>query len=624
MNKILIVDDNINDLIFLDRALTKEGYKTRCANSGIKALEIASITVPDLILLDIKMPVVDGYEVCKKLKTNPRTKNIPIIFISAKNDVLDKIRAFEVGGTDYFTKPLVIKEVLVKVKNSLAISLVKAQNERFDRALEEKVKERILELELINQKLIATNQKLEQKILERQQTQKQLIHDALYDRLTGLPNRTLLLERIDRAIERHKRDSNYLFGVLFIDLDRFKIINDSLGHLIGDKLLIAVAKLLSEDIRSADTVARLGGDEFVILLGDINSLKDATSVGDRLQTKFEKIFDIDGHSVFTTISIGIALNYSNYQDSTEILRDADRAMYRAKEKGKARYEVFDRQMHLQTLKTIELENDLRLALANEEFSLYYQPIIALKDRSLFGFEALIRWQHPILGSISALEFVPIAESMGLILPIGDWVLTQTCRQLAHWQKEYSHLSEVTNLVVSINVSSAQITESNYVNKLDRILVETEINPSCIRLEVTEKTLTDPNINTQKTLLEIKKRNIKLSIDDFGTGYSSLSYLHRLPIDNLKIDRSFTNKINGDRESEEIVKTIITLAHSLNLKAIAEGVETKEQFQKLQALGCELAQGYFFAKPLNIKEVEQLLEQHFSAKENYLRSNSKTA
>ena len=617
MNKILIVGDNTDDLNFIAHALSKKGYKTSCANNSAEALKLADLIIPHLILLDIKMPELDGYQVCKRLKTNPQTKDIPIIFISASDNISDKVKAFEVGGVDYCTKPLIIKEVLVRVKNHLAISLARARKEQFERVLEEKVTERTLELKLINQNLIATNKKLEQKILERQQTQNQLVRDALYDRLTGLPNRTLLLERIDRAIERHKREPNYLFAVLFIDLDRFKIINDSLGHLIGDKLLIAVAKLLSEDIRSVDTVARLGGDEFVILLGDISSLKDATTVGDRLQAKFKKIFNIDDRSVFTTISIGIALNSYNYQNSSEILRDADTAMYRAKEKGKARYEIFDRQMHFQTSQTLELENDLRLALANQEFSLCYQPIVALDDRSLLGFEALIRWQHPLQGSIPAIKFIPLAENAGLILPIGDWVLAQTCRQLACWQKEYAFLPEVANLVISINVSNMQITEQNYVKKLDRILLETGINPSCLRLEITERMLQDPNINTQKTLLQIKQRNIKLSIDDFGTGYSSLSYLHRLPIDNLKIDRSLTNKIHCDRESQEIVNTIITLADSLQIKAIAEGVETKEQLQKLQALGCKYAQGYYFAEPLNLKSVKSFLEKNFAAQEQSL-------
>ena len=617
MNKILIVDDSTDDLNSIAHALIKEGYKIRCANSGTEALKIANLIVPDLILLDILMSDIDGYRVCKRLKSNPRIKDIPIIFISALDDILDKTKAFEIGGADYLTKPLIIKEVLIKVKNHLAISLAKAQKERFERALEEKVTERTLELKLINQNLIATNKKLEQKILERQHSTQQLIHDALYDRLTGLPNRTLLLERIDRAIEKQKRNPDRLFAILFIDLDRFKIINDSLGHLIGDKLLIAVAKLLSEDIRSVDTVARLGGDEFVVLLGDISSLKDATTVGDRLKAKFKKIFDIDDRSVFTSISVGIAISSVNYRSSSEILRDADTAMYRAKEKGKARYEVFDRQMHLQTLKTIELENDLRLALTNKEFSLCYQPIVALDNHSLLGFEALIRWQHPIQGSIPASEFIPLAENTGLILPIGDWVLAQTCRQLAGWQKEYALLPEVANLVISINVSSVQITEQNYVKKLDRILLETGINPSCLRLEITERMLQDPNVNTQKTLLQIKQRNIKLSIDDFGTGYSSLSYLHRLPIDNLKIDRSLTNKIHGDRESQEIVNTIIILADTLKIKAIAEGVETKEQLQKLRALGCKFAQGHLFAKPLNVEAAKQMLEKNLAVKQQSL-------
>ena len=613
---ILIVDNSAEDLSFIANALTRKGYKIYRAKSGIGAIKIADAIVPDLILLDIKMSDIDGYRVCESLKNNPRTKDIPVISIGAEDNVLaDKIKAFKVGGVDYLTKPLVAEEILVKVENYLAINLAKAKKEQFDRALEERVRERTLELKLANQDLIATNQKLEQKILERQQTQKQLIQEALYDPLTGLPNRTLLLERIDRLIEKRKRDPNYLFAILFIDLDRFKIINDSLGHLIGDKLLIAVAKLLSEDIRSVDTVARLGGDEFVILLGDINSIKDATKVGDRLQAKFKEVFNLDGHSVFTSISIGIVISFLNYRSSSEILRDADTAMYRAKEKGKARYEIFDRQMHFQTLKTLELEHDLRRALANEEFSLCYQPIIALDNCKLLGFEALIRWQHPIRGLISANKFIPIAKNTGSIVSIGDWVLAQACRQLAQWQKEYAAIPEIANLIISVNVANQQITEPNYIKKLDRILVETGINPSCLKLEITEKMLSDPNINTQKTLLQIKKRKIELSIDDFGTGYSCLSYLHRLPIDNFKIDPSLINRIDCDGESQKIANTIITLADSLKIKAIAKGVETKQQLQQLQDLGCKFAQGYFFAQPLDVTAVKRMLEN--STKENRL-------
>lgn len=608
MNTILIVDDNINDLEVLTDALNRKGYEIRSIENGITALKVAESIIPDLILLDTKTSDLDGYQVCQRLKSNLPTKDIPVIFTSASDEASDKAKAFEVGGVDYLIKPFTLLEAIAKLENNLAIGKAKAQIGQFDRALAEKVAERTLELTLANQNLAATNQQLQQKIWQWQQAQERLIQNALYDSLTGLPNRTLLLERIDRALERSKRNPGYLFAILFIDLDRLKIVNDSWGHLVGDKLLVAAAQLLSEDIRSVDTVARLGGDEFVILLGDINSLMDATLVGDRLLEKFEKAFNIDDRAVYAGASIGITLNSPGYESSIEILRDADAAMYRAKEKGKGRYEVFDRQMHLQTLETIELEHDLRLALTNREFSLCYQPIVALDDCSIIGFEALIRWQHPTRGWISPSKFIPIATNAGLIVSIGDWVLARTCQQLANWQKKYADIPKIANLVVSINVASQQVAEPNYIKKLDRILVETGINPSCLQLEIAESMLSDPNINIQQTLLQIKRRNIKLSIDDFGTGYSSLSCLHRLSIDTLKIDRSF---IKIDRGGREIVNTIITLARTLKIKAIAEGVETRQQLQQLKMLGCKFVQGYFFAEPLKAQAVELTIERNFA-------------
>ena len=610
MNNILVVDDLADNLRILSNTLNQQGYKVRCAKDGATALKVARKFIPDLILLDIKMPDMDGYTVCRHLKANSATQNIPVIFLSALDDVLDKVKAFEVGAVDYITKPFQVEEVLIRAKNQLNLQLAKAeitqlnqQLKQLNQQLEQKIDDRTAQLKISNQKLLVANQELQQQIVVRQKAEQQLIKDALYDGLTQLPNRNLLMDRIERSLERAKRNPDYLFAVLFLDLDRFKSINDSQGHLVGDRLLVAVAEILNQDLRKVDTLARLGGDEFVILLDNIHHLTDAIEISDRINRRLKSPFTLERQTVFTSASIGIALSSTGYSDSSQILRDADIAMYRAKEKGKACYEVFDRQMYLETLKTIELENDLRLALKQNQFTLYYQPIVSLANGTLAGFEALIRWQHPEKGFISPGDFIPIAEDTGLIVQIGDWVLKTACQQLHTWQQQFTAIANVDSLKISINVASQQVQERNFIEKLDQTLTETGLNPNCLRLEITERALVDSERNTNQTLAQIKRRGIKLSIDDFGTGYSSLSYLRRMPIDNLKIDRSFVENINFSTESLEIVKTVITLAQTLKMDAIAEGIETSEQCDRLKALGCEYAQGYLFSKPLSVKDVE---------------------
>jgi diguanylate cyclase (GGDEF)-like protein len=599
---ILVVDDIADNLRILSNTLTKQGYQVRCARNGTTALMGVSKILPDLILLDIKMPDLDGYEVCQQLKQNIHTRDIPIIFLSALDDVIDKVKAFEAGGVDYITKPFQVKEVLARVKNQLALQSARAEISQLNQELEQRVNIRTAQLK-------TANLKLQQEIIERQRVQKQLIEDALHDALTGLPNRALLMERIEFAIQHAKRYPDYLYGLLFIDLDRFKAINDSLGHLMGDRLLITVANLLKECVRENDIVARLGGDEFVILLDGIQSLQDATRIGDRIQAKLSSPFNFDNQTVFTSASIGIVISSPEYQHSAHLLRDADIAMYRAKEKGKARYQVFDRVMYDETLKIVNLENNLRLALERQEFVLHYQPIISLADNELVGFEALIRWQHPEKGFISPVEFIPIAEDTGLILAIGEWLLHEACQQMCRWQEQFPSLPQINSLKMSVNVASQQLQEPEFIQKLDRVLEATGLDGRCLRLEITESVLIEPGGTIQDTLQQIRNRNIKLSIDDFGTGYSSLSYLSRFPIDNLKIDRSFVSRMTSDTENYEIVRTIITLAKTLGMDAISEGVENTQQLDRLKTLGCEFGQGYLFAKPLNPRAVESMLTRN---------------
>ena len=600
---ILVVDDVAENLQILESTLTKQGYQVRCARNGSTALRGASTIVPDLILLDIKMPGLDGYQVCQKLKADRQTRHIPIIFLSALDDVTDKVKAFEVGGVDYISKPIQVKEVLVRVKNQISLQLANAKITELNQNLEQKVYQRTIELK-------AAVCKLRREVDERQRIQQQLVYDALHDSLTGLPNRTLLSKKIEFTIAYAQQNPDYLYGLLFIDLDRFKAINDSLGHAVGDRLLISVSKLLQKCVRENDIVARLGGDEFIILLDGIGSLSDATQIGERILQKLRSPFRLKGQNIFTSASIGIVFGSNEYNDALDLMRDADIAMYQAKDRGKARYTVFDRAMYDEAIRLVEVENSLRMALERREFIMHYQPIISLDNSELAGFEALIRWHHPQKGFVPPSEFIPIAEDTGLILDIGEWLLRESCLQLQLWREQFASIPQVKSLKMSINLASLQLQESNFITKLDRILEETGLDGNSLRLEITEGVLIEPEGNVQNTLKQIKDKNIKLSIDDFGTGYSSLSYLRRFPIDNLKIDRSFIQQMNHDFENFEIVRLIITLAKTLGMDTISEGVETPQQLEQLKYLGCQFAQGYLFSKPLAPLAVESMLKEYF--------------
>ncbi len=447
-----------------------------------------------------------------------------------------------------------------------------------------------------------TNQIID--ITDRKRMEHQLVYDAFHDHLTGLPNRALFMDRLEQALKQVKRDHNHLFAVLFLDLDRFKIINDSMGHLVGDKLLITIASRLAKCLRPADTVARLGGDEFTIILDDITNENDAVRIAERISEELKAPFSLDGHKVFTSTSIGIAFSNNKYNSADELLRDADLSMYHAKEQGKARYAIFNKSMHDTALNRLYVENDLRKAIDNEEFEVYYQPIICLIEENIKGFEALVRWQHPRLGLISPNDFIPIAEETGLIIPIGNWVLKEACRQLKSWQTQFSNIS----LQVSVNLSSQQIREVDIVKIIDQTLAETGLNSCQLKLEITESVLIENIEAATEMLLKLRDNGIQLSMDDFGTGYSSLNYLLRFPVNTLKIDKSFVKQLHCNQHHSEVVRAIVTLAHTLNMDVIAEGIETIEQLDHLKSLKCEYGQGYFFAKPLNKKEAESLISQ----------------
>lgn len=447
-------------------------------------------------------------------------------------------------------------------------------------------------------------------ITERKRAEEQLLHDALHDSLTGLSNRALLMDRLAQAIERFKHQGSQL-AVLFLDLDRFKVINDSLGHTIGDQLLVAIAHRLESCLKAGDTFARLGGDEFVILIEAIKDPGEVTRLSERIQQALQSPFNLQGQDVFTTVSIGIAFNDRAGDRPEDLLRNADTAMYRAKALGRARHELFDTAMHTRALALLQLETDLRramttIATVDREFQLWYQPIVDLESGEVNGFEALVRWQHPERGMISPAEFIPIAEDTGLIVPLGQWILQEAWRQIQVWQHQFAdHLP----LSISVNLSPRQfsmelIAQVRQLLSAAKLLENgLEVN---LKLEITESALME-NLDAATALLkELKTLGVQLLIDDFGTGYSSLSYLHRFPIDTMKIDQSFVNRIGVDHESEEIVRAIVMLAHNLGMNVIAEGVETLEQVTQLKTLGAEYGQGYFFSKPLNSQASEALL------------------
>ncbi len=444
-------------------------------------------------------------------------------------------------------------------------------------------------------------------ITDRKKLEKQLLHDSLHDSLTNLPNRALFFDRINYFMDRAKRHKDDLFAVLFIDIDRFKNINDSLGHMTGDLLLTLVTRRLNNCMRPDDMVARLGGDEFAILLGEVKSIKDAEIVSERIHKEMEAPFNLSNHAIYLSASIGITMNDKEYDQPEKMLRDADIAMYQAKAKGGACHVVFDKSMHSQAVARLQMETDLRHALEHNELSLHFQPIVETERTRLVGFEALLRWEHPVLGFIPPEEFVSLAEETGLILPIGEWVLYEACLTMSKWKKEYSNSNDLT---ISVNISSKQFTPE-LVGIVQNVLQETGLEASNLKLEITESLLMENAKYIADILSRLNKMNIRMHIDDFGTGYSSLSYLNHFPIDVLKIDRSFVSRIKGngfDEENVEVVKAIITLAHSLNMDVIAEGVETEAQLEKLKMLKCKYMQGYFFSKPMDINAVETFIQQ----------------
>ncbi|MDH5551532.1 MAG: EAL domain-containing protein, partial [Gemmatimonadota bacterium] len=440
-------------------------------------------------------------------------------------------------------------------------------------------------------------------ISARKRIEESLARDALYDPLTSLPNRGFFTNLLERSARRVQRRGDYHFAVLFLDLDRFKVVNDSLGHDTGDRLLKGVAQRLERCLRPGDVVARLAGDEFCILVDGIENIGDATRVAERVQEELRAPFVLNGHRVFATASIGIATSTTGNARPENLLRDADTAMYRAKSSGRGRIEVFDAKMHERAMYVLQVESDLRTALEENRFRLVYLPVVSLETRRIMGFEALLRWDHPERGTVSPAEFVPVAEETGVIVALGLWVLRTACRQFTSWLERHP-LDD--SFSISVNLSSKQLQQVDFVEQLEAILRETRMSPSRLKLEVTETVLmNDPDFSTE-VVRRLDKLGVQIQIDDFGTGYSSLSYLNRLRVDTLKIDRSFIKSLGEPGERATIVQAIIRLARDLGIHVIAEGVETSEQLDSLRTLECEHGQGFLFSQPVDGERALTLL------------------
>jgi diguanylate cyclase (GGDEF)-like protein len=594
---ILIVDDTFENLVFLAEVLEAEGYGVRKVRSGAMALRAAAAMAPDLILLDIRMPDMDGYEVCRRLKQDPATAQVPVIFLSALEDVDAKMQAFEVGGADYLTKPFQSREVLARTRNQLLIKSALETVHQLNSRLEEQVSHRTEQL---------------------QQANAQLLDMAYHDALTQLPNRTLLTERLWRALDAVQADDSYQFALLFLDCDRFKLVNDSFGHIAGDALLIEVAQRLSACLRADDTLARFGGDEFVVLLSQVSGPKETQAIAQRLLDALTPSFDLVEGTIYISASIGIVLSDGTQHHRPEhILRDADTAMYYSKTHGKACYSLFTPAMQKASANLLKVETELHQALQRQELVPYYQPIVDLEQQSVVGVEVLCRWHHPDRGLLLPHSFIAIAEETLLIVELEKVLLETTCSQLRQWQQ----LDLVDDeFYLSVNMAARHLSQVDLPDQIADCLARYQLQPYHLRLEITESDVLN-NATAREVMEQLAAQGVRLSIDDFGTGYSSLSYLHKLPVSTLKIDRAFVKDINHNRRDASVVTAIIEIAKALNLEVIAEGIDDPKQVDYLRQMDCPFGQGYLFARPLPAIDIQTLLTENHRVSDRALPSYS---
>ncbi len=702
---VLIVDDEKVNLMLLREYLRTLPVNMVEANNGVSAVNIVASGNYDfaLILLDVMMPGMDGFQTAEALQELPGGQAVPIMFITALGRDREYLfKGYEAGGVDYLVKPIEPEILIGKVsvflemhRHKLALSAMRDELERTVEQLRRS--EEALRTSQKHYKIVAdynfdfeawigpegdflyvspscerltgytpdkfqsdpdflrslihpddlslwdgfkvhphkddSGHTLDFRILDkfgairwvvaairqtppdedgsstgvrvslrdvtkRKQAEEQLSFESLHDSLTGLPNRALCLDRITHAAERAKRRKGFTFAVVFIDLDRFKLVNDSFGHIFGDRLLIAVADRMHQYIRRVDTISRFGGDEFILILEELVSQGQAIRIIKRMQAAMAQPFYLDDKEIRITASFGVMFGPDAPGENPEdILQSANLAMYKAKEVGRDTIKVFNTRLKKKFLRVLSIENDMRSALANKEFYIVLQPIISMRSGRLIGFEALARWNSPTRGTISPAEFIPIAEETGLIIELGEYLLEKACTLRAQWAASQRCPDD---LVLAVNISARQFSQSLLWNKIQRTMNRTQCNPKGVKLEITETTIMNRPDKATSQLQKLKNLGLTLSIDDFGTGYSSMSYLKRFPLDQLKIDLSFVRRIDTDKENREIVRAIIALAHNLGLEVVAEGIETPKHLQILRDLGCEYGQGFLFSRPIEVK------------------------
>ncbi|MBI5468974.1 MAG: EAL domain-containing protein [Deltaproteobacteria bacterium] len=679
---VLVVDDEEEMRFLACESLKGAGFSVEEARDGVEALSLFERRKPDIVLLDVMMPGMDGFEACAKLRNMPDGGQTPVLMMTGLDDIRSIHHAYEAGATDFVTKPInwvvlghrvrymwrasqtvsnlraseaknralvsAIPDLMVRVmKDGRILSYVAAkgadpgiepqdiEGKNLPEVFPELAEQALgcIELALKN----GETQTFEYRVLRsgcmyyyearvvvsgedealtivrdvsnRKKAEEQIYYLAYYDSLTGLPNRQFLKERLEKAIYRARRHKEQV-AALFLDLDRFKRINDTFGHSVGDGLLKDVSERLVRCLRRSDsiarvldlngtTVSRLGGDEFVVLLTDYSDIHDVAKVAQRIQNELSMSFKVGGYELFVSVSIGISLYPSDGEDVEKLLKNADIAMYHAKENGRNNYQFYTESMNAAAFEWLVMENSLRKALENGEFNIHYQPQLDIRRGTVTGVEALLRWRHPEFGLVPPSKFIPLAEEAGLIVPIGEYVLRAACKQVKRWQEEG------ISVTVAVNLSSRQFVQEGLLEAVSLALSDAGIEPGCLKLELTEGTVMQNVAETVSALHKFKAMGLGILIDDFGTGYSSLSYLKRFPLDALKIDRSFVKDITTDQDDAAITKTIIAMAHTLNLKVIAEGVETQEQLDFLYENGCDEIQGYLFSEPLPPEDISRV-------------------